>query len=110
MALFIQKGDVVDYTNNTEAVIEYGQVIVGKDKVFIAAEQIGLGATGGVHTEGVFEFNTLDETAIAYGQKMYFDTTNNVATATSTDNTAIGFAVQDIAAATGDKAVLIKLA
>lgn len=109
MAQFIQKGDIVDYTNSGEAAIEYGQLIVGKDKVFVAAEEIAPGATGGVHAEGVFEFETSDETAIEYGQKMYFDKTNKNATATSTDGIAIGYAVQDITASTGSKKVLIKL-
>lgn len=110
MTNYIQKGDIVDYTNNSSAVIAYGDVIVGKDKVFVAAEEIAVGATGGVHTGGVFEFNTEDETAIAYGQKLYFNATSKVATATSSDNVAIGYAVQAIAASEGSKKVLVKLA
>ena len=110
MTNYIQKGDIVDYTNNGSAVIAYGDVIVGEDRVFVAAEEIAVGATGGVHAEGVFEFKTSDETAIAYGQKLYFDATNKVATATSTNNVAIGYAVQAIAASTGSKNVLVKLA
>lgn len=110
MTNYIQKGDIVDYTNNGSAVIAYGDVIVGEDRVFVAAEEIAVGATGGVHAEGVFEFKTSDETAIAYGQKLYFDATNKVATATSTNNVAIGYAVQAIAASAGSKNVLVKLA
>lgn len=110
MTNYIQKGDIVDYTNNGSAVIAYGDVIVGEDRVFVAAEEIAVGATGGVHAEGVFEFTTSDATAIVYGQKLYFDATNKVATATSTNNVAIGYAVQAIAASTGNKNVLVKLA
>ena len=110
MTNYIQKGDIVDYTNSGSAVIAYGDVITGKDWVFVAAEEIAVGATGGVHAEGVFEFNTEDETAIAFGQKMYFAKSDKVATATATDNVPIGYAVQDIAASEGSKKVLIKLA
>lgn len=110
MTNYIQKGDIVDYTNNGSAVIAYGDVIVGEDRVFVAAEEIAVGATGGVHAEGVFEFVTSDTTAIAYGQKLYFNATSKVATATSSDNVAIGYAVQAIAASEGSKKVLVKLA
>lgn len=110
MTNYIQKGDIVDYKNSGASTIAYGDVIVGEDRVFVAAEEIAVGATGGVHAEGVFEFTTSDETAIAYGQKMYYDATNEVATATSTNNVAIGYAVQAIGASSGDKNVLVKLA
>lgn len=110
MAQFIQKGDIVDYTNSGDTAIEYGQIVVGKDKVFVAAEQIGSGTTGGVYAEGVFEFKTSDATAIEYGQKMYFNAANKVATTTSTNNALIGYAVQNIAASAGDKKILVKLA
>lgn len=110
MTNYIQKGDIVDYKNSGASTIAYGDVIVGEDRVFVAAEEIAVGATGGVHAEGVFEFVTSDTTAIAYGQKMYYDATNEVATATSTNNVAIGYAVQAIGSSTGSKNVLIKLA
>ena len=110
MTNYIQKGDIVDYTNSGASTIAYGDVVVGKDRVFVAAEEITVGATGGVHTGGVFEFTTSDTTAIEYGQKLYFNATSKVATATSSDNVAIGYAVQAIAASEGSKKVLVKLA
>ena len=110
MTNYIQKGDIVDYTNSGASTIAYGDIVVGKDRVFVAAEEIAVGATGGVHAEGVFEFTTSDATAIEYGQKLYFDAADKVATATSTSNVAIGYAVQAIAASEGSKKVLVKLA
>lgn len=83
MAQFIQKGDIVDYTNSGEAAIKYGQLIIGKDKIFVAAEEIAPGATGGVHTSGVFEMAAEATAAFAFGQKIYYDATNKVATATA---------------------------
>ncbi len=101
MAQFIQKGDIVDYTNSGEAAIEYGQLIVEKDKVFVAAEEIAPGATGGVHASGVFEMAAETTAAFAFGQKIYYDATNKVATATAetgtstkTPNAYIGIAVE----------------
>lgn len=101
MAQFIQKGDIVDYTNSGEAAIEYGQLIVGKDKVFVAAEEIAPGATGGVHASGVFEMAAETTAVFAFGQKIYYDATNKVATATAktgtstkTPNAYIGIAVE----------------
>ena len=110
MTKYIQKGDIVDYTNNGATAIVYGDVVVGKDRVFVAAEEIAVGATGGVYSGGVFEFTTSDATAIEYGQKLYFDAADKVVTATSTSNVAIGYAVQAIAASEGSKKVLVKLA
>lgn len=106
MAQFIQKGDIVDYTNSGEAAIEYGQLIIGKDKIFVAAEEIAPGATGGVHTSGVFEMAAEATAAFAFGQKIYYDATNKVATnkvatataetgsTTKTPNAYIGIAVE----------------
>ena len=101
MAQFIQKGDIVDYTNSGEAAIEYGQLIIGKDKIFVAAEEIAPGATGGVHASGVFKMAAETTAAFAFGQKIYYDATSKVATATAetgsttkTPNAYIGIAVE----------------
>lgn len=120
---FIQKGDIVDYKNGGESAINYGDIVVGTDKIFIAAENIAIGATGGVHAEGVFELTTSDTSAITFGEKMYYDATNDGVTAdatvttgtgndaVTTNNIFVGYAVNDVASsASGTKKVLVKLA
>ena len=101
MAQFIQKGDIIDYTNNSETAIEYGQLVIGKDKVFVAAEEIAPGATGGVHASGVFELAAETTAAFEFGQKIYYDAENKGATATAetgsttkVPNAYIGIAVE----------------
>ena len=47
MAVYIQKGDRIDYKNDTEAVIKSGDVVVmGTNRIAVADCQIEVGGSG----------------------------------------------------------------
>lgn len=73
MNQYIQKGVVIDYTNATEAAIAYGDIVTLGTRIGIAAEDIAVGATGGVKTEGVFEVPAINTEAFAVGDILYLD-------------------------------------
>lgn len=109
MANFIQKGDIIDFTNATSEDIAYGEVVVLGNHVCVAAENIKIGATGGLRTNGVFEFNAANAPAIKIGDIVYYDSTNDVVTSTKgTLTTVAGFALS-AKAATTNGAVLVKI-
>jgi len=75
MNQYIQKGAVIDYTNSTEAAISYGDIVTLGTRIGIAAEDIAVGATGGVEVEGVFELPTITTESFAVGDVIYLDAT-----------------------------------
>ena len=57
MAVYIQKGDRIDYKNDTEVVIKSGDVVVmGANRIAVADCQIEVGAVGALALTGVWEF------------------------------------------------------
>lgn len=101
MTQYIQKGERIDFVNTTSNEIKYLDVIKGTDKIFIAAEDIPVGATGSVFTEGVFEIPAKKADVLAVGQKVYYTTeiTKDATTtvqgeqSSTTDNLLAGYAV-----------------
>lgn len=92
-ATFVQDGKIIDYTASTD--IAYGDVVAIGKRVGVAAESIKSGATGGVRLEGVYEMPTAAE-AIALGDKLYFDVSNNCVTKTVGSLTVVaGIAVEE---------------
>jgi predicted RecA/RadA family phage recombinase len=71
--IYSQKGNVIDFTNSTEADIAYGDVIAVGGRIGIAAENIAKGATGSLNVTGVFEMPADDTTAFAVGDEVYWD-------------------------------------
>ncbi|MCI1478113.1 MAG: DUF2190 family protein [Clostridium beijerinckii] len=109
MANFIQKGDIIDFPNATDKDIAYGQVVVLGNHVCVAAEDIKIGATGGLRTNGVFEFNAAKAPEIKVGSIVYYDTTNDLVTSDKgTLTTIAGFALSSKAANT-DGTVMVKI-
>lgn len=54
MAVYIQKGDRIDYKNDTAAVIKSGDVVVmGTNRIAVADCQIEVGALGALALTGV---------------------------------------------------------
>lgn len=109
MANYIQKGERIDYVNSSESKINYGDVVAGEDRIFVAAEEIAAGGTGAVYAQGIFEFVTADTSEIKFGEKVYYDTSAEKITATSTSNIFAGYAAEKIAAAAGTKSILVQL-
>ena len=54
-AIYKQKGESLDYTNNGTAAIEAGELVVIEKHVGVAGCPIKAGETGSLHVVGVFE-------------------------------------------------------
>lgn len=97
----------VDYTPSG-ADVAAGQVVVRSELVGVALRDIADGDLGALCITGVFDFAKAagGSTAIAAGDLVYWDDTNNVVTETSSGNKLIGKCV----AAAADAAVLCRVA
>lgn len=71
-ASYIQKGDILDYTNAAETAVEYHDILVIGSLVGIALEPITKGSTGSVSVTGVFGLPT-DASDITAGMPVYWD-------------------------------------
>ena len=90
---FVQDGDSVDYTPGSA--VTAGDVIVQSELVGVAKKDIAANALGALAVAGVFDFTkgVASTDAIAAGTKLYWDETNEVATATASTHKLIGKAV-----------------
>ena len=83
-ATYVQKGENINYKNPTEDKITLGTLIIIGD--------IEPGEIGTVATTGSWNVPK-DNTAIEIGEKVYYDSENDVATKTAKDN-VIGYAIE----------------
>jgi predicted RecA/RadA family phage recombinase len=106
-AVFVHDGCTVDYTPGADVAV--GDVVVQGDMVGVAKQAIKANQLGALAVEGVFDFAkaTGGGSAIAVGATVYWDDTNNVATATATGNKLIGKVVK--AAVDADATVRVRL-
>jgi predicted RecA/RadA family phage recombinase len=105
-AKYWQSGESLDYKNSTGATIEANTVVVFGTKIGIVGCDIPAGEVGSLHVKGVFAFPISSE-AITAGAAVYWDATNSVITATSTNNTLAGYAVDAVAAT--DTEILVNI-
>lgn len=105
-AIYKQKGESLDYTNNGTETIEAGDIVVMEKHIGVAGCPIKVGETGSVHVVGVFEIPCKALTSpLKVGQDVYFKLTEGV-TITSTD-TPLGYVVD--ASETGATSVLVRI-
>ncbi len=106
-AVFVQEGCAVDYTPGADVAV--GEVVVQGDLVGVAKQAIAANQLGALVVEGVFDFAkaTGGGSGIAAGTTVYWDDTNNVATATASGNKLIGKVI--LAAADADETVRVRL-
>lgn len=104
-AAYWQRGESLDYLNETTAVIEANTVIALSGRIGVVGTSINPGEKGSLHVTGVYEITKTGTDAIAMGATVYFDGTG--ITNVSTDNTVAGYAAQ--AAAASDAVILVKL-
>lgn len=104
-AVYVQEGVRIDYTPGSDVLAE--DVIVQVDLVGVACHDIAANVLGAIAIEGVFDFPkaTGSTDAIAAGTKLYWDSGNEVATATAGANKYIGKAIK--AAAASDETVRV---
>lgn len=67
-AAYWQRGETLDYTNTTDALIEHGTILTLGDRIGIAGCDIPPGATGTVNVDGVYRMPKAADTAIEMGQ------------------------------------------
>lgn len=105
LATYWQRGESLDYVNETSVTLEAGTIVVLGTRIGVIAAPIRASETGSVAVIGVFEMPKTGTTAITMGEAVYFDGTG--ITKTATGNTAAGYAAQ--AAAASDTTVYVKL-
>ncbi|MCM1026097.1 MAG: DUF2190 family protein [Roseburia sp.] len=105
-AEYWQRGEVIDFTNSTEAKIEANEIVVFGKRLGVAGTPIEVGETGSLHVFGVFEMPKAESEAITEGATVYYDAEAGAITATAGDITA-GYATE--AAAAADTTVKVKL-
>lgn len=103
-AEYWQRGEAIDFTNNTEAAIEGNEIVVLGTHIGVAGAPIGIGETGTLHVFGVFEMPKAEGESINAGTDVYY--TDNAITATEGDVKA-GYATE--AAAAEDTVIKVKL-
>lgn len=113
-AAYWQRGETLDYKNDTDTKIEANTVISFGSHIGVAGTDILPGELGSLHVTGVFEIPKTATTAIEMGATVYFDGTgittaaNDGATPSPTAYPLAGYAAQ--AAAAADTVILVKLA
>lgn len=112
-AAFWQRGETLDYKNDTDTKIEANTVISFGSHIGVAGTDIMPGELGSLVVTGVFEIDKTEAGAIEMGTTVYFDGTgittaaNDGATSNPTAYPLAGYAAQ--AAAAADTVILVKL-
>ena len=105
-AIYKQKGESLDYTNNGTSPIEAGELVVIERHVGVAGCPIKTGETGSLHVAGVFEVPCKALTSpLKVGQNVYFEPKDGVTT--NTTDTPLGYVVK--AAENGATSVLVRI-
>ena len=86
--------ETIDYT--PVSAVTGGDVVVVDGNIFMATEDIAAAAKGALHIGGIWEFPKTagTGTAIAQGNKIYWDADNNVATETAGSSKLIGICAE----------------
>ncbi len=95
-AAYWQRGESLDYVNNTTAVIEANTIIPIEGRIGVAGTNINPGEKGSLHVTGVYEITKTGTAEIKMGAAVYFDGTG--ITGEKNENTPAGYAAQDAAA------------
>lgn len=74
-AEYWQRGEVIDYVNNTDAKIEANEIVTFGARIGVAGTPIEIGKTGTIHVFGVFEMPKTSTNEIGEGVTVYFDGT-----------------------------------
>jgi len=95
----VSEGNSIDYTPGSN--VSDGDIVVQGQLVGVATKNITASVKGALAVSGVFDFPkaVLSTSAISAGAKLYWDDTNDVATATVGSNVYIGKAVAAATAA-----------
>ncbi len=113
-ATYWQRGESLDYINDTTAVIEANTIIPIEGRIGVAGTSINPGEKGSLHVTGIYEIAKTDTSEIKMGAAVYFDGTGITKAADNGKTgdekagyTPAGYAAQTAGA--GDGVVLVKL-
>lgn len=107
-ARYVQRGESLDYLNNTENTIRAGEVVPLITRIGVAGTEILPGKTGSLQVCGVFEIAKTGDVAIPAGTAVFFDGTGITDTETGEASyIPAGYAAAE--AQKDDKAMLVKL-
>lgn len=105
-ATYWQRGESLDYKNNTDQIIPENTVIAIGTRIGVTGTVINPDEVGSLHVCGIFEMpKTTESEVITLGANVYFDGTG--ITATEGSNTPAGYAVEESGATAAN--ILVKL-
>lgn len=105
-ANYWQRGETIDFLNDTNAKIEANTVVLLGKRIGIAGTDIPEKEVGTLHITGVYKFPKATG-AVTAGALVYWDKSANNITTTEGSNTLAGFAVE--AAGADDATVTVKI-
>lgn len=94
-AVYIQRGESIDYKNTTDERIPANTVILLGKRIGVAGGDIPAGEVGSIHMNGVFEIPKKAGTALNAGDNVVFTEENGIDKAT---DDVMGYAVENAAA------------
>ena len=104
-AVFAHEGGNVDFTPTVA--VAAGDVVVQGDLIGVACRPLSVGEAGALAVFGVFDFLKATNVAFTVGTILFWDDTNNQATATATGNKQLGKVTK--VAATTDTTVRVRM-
>ena len=105
-ATYVQKGEILDYVNQTGKTIDAGEIVEFGGRIGIAGTTILAGEKGSLHMSGVFRVPKKDSEAIKEGDDVYY-TEEGCSAAASDSNVRAGYAVKKAEA--NEKEVMVNL-
>jgi predicted RecA/RadA family phage recombinase len=84
LATYVQAGETLDYTNGTQAAIDYNQIVVLGSRLAVAQADIAVGAVGAVAVCGVFTMPAVNNDDFAVGDRLYWNAGTSKLQATPT--------------------------
>ncbi|MCD7857739.1 MAG: DUF2190 family protein [Clostridiales bacterium] len=103
-AEFWQRGEALDYTNETDELIEANVVLQVGSIIGVTGTVIPVGKVGSLHVGGVWEIAKTGTAAIEMGQVVYWD---GIGITDTESDIEAGYAAA--AAAADDTTILVKL-
>lgn len=109
---YVQKGNVIDFTNNTGSDIASGDAVPCGSLLGVAITDIADGETGSLNIEGVWELPKVEAAEMGQGDPLNWDLSaaafvSNAATPETGD--LVGGCVAIAAAVNGDTTVRVRL-
>lgn len=105
---FLREQGTVDYTN-PGAAIKSGAIIDLGDRYGVALADIASNVTGTVKTDGVWSMTLATNQTVAFGDRLYFDSSKTNLTTTSTAAKHFGVAVKAVTTTTATGIVEVEL-